>query len=596
MGRSRKPAPQPPVPVEPAHLTTGIFAILASVLVLFAVVAYNRNLGLTFIGDDYVFLDRALREPFTAIASPSNTDFGWYRPWSRDLHFWALARLTDLSPLAFRMVGVALWTVALSLYFSIAAEASAWPAALLATLGVASLALWGTPLLWISGSQDLWMLVFAMSALKLHARGRSGFAALAFALALLSKETAAVMPMIFVAWSFFVARSKLGEALRRAFPSLGVLLIWLVVHPTLRSRFLSHHSPSPEAAVQPHGPALFARAAGALINLDRLPSPLDPLATWVTPVVLSTLILILGGAWLLRRRASTSASSSDSSASFRLGATWTMLGTAPVFLPTVGWHAYYVCLGTLGAWLVLGSLLARRPVIGLAVIGALALLRGAQVETPSWDWGDVWYQRRASQVVSAIHAELKGLHPTLPHHTRIYFGRIPNNVGLVAGKSPAVRVWYRDSTLSSDFFSSYRARAAGEAAGPDLFFRFDSLRAIVPVGDTGEPVPLAMRRNPEWLSDQLKLAYLFLEKGDPAAAGRQFELIAQAPGQEDAILFAGVCWREAGDGARAESLFVAARKTLGRDSTHIVGVVADLTATMPRFPASPAAPPAGAGR
>jgi hypothetical protein len=47
--------------------------------------------------------------------------------------------------------------------------------ATIATLGVASLALWGTPLIWISGGQDLWMLCFSMASMLLFITGRTDF-------------------------------------------------------------------------------------------------------------------------------------------------------------------------------------------------------------------------------------------------------------------------------------------------------------------------------------------------------------------------------------------------------------------------------------
>ena len=591
MSRSRRAAP---VTSAPAGIDRTTIAILAVTLGLFVAIAYGRNLALTFVGDDYVFLERVLREPITAVASPANTDFGWYRPWSRDLHFWVLAHVVGLSPLAFRLVGIGLWVTAFVLYFSIVASVTPWPAAVLATMGTSSLALWGTPLLWISGSQDLWMLVFAMGALWLHARHRRVLPAVAVGLALLSKETAAVVPLLLVAWSLLVDRDPPRIALRRALPTLAVLATWMVLHPTLRTRIVHRDLAIVEVATRPSVLGTLLRALGSAVNLDRVPRPLDAFPTWIVPVLLSTAVLVLSAVWMLRRQPGRGVHPRANVLAF--GAVWAVLGSLPLLIPSIGWQPYYGCLGALGLWVVLGTLLAPRPALAVAFIGGLALLRGAQAETPSWKWGDVWYQRRAAQVVSAIHTQLTTDHPTLPPYTRIFFGRIPNNVGLVAGKSPAVRVWYRDSTLSSDFFSAYRPRAVGEPAGPDLFFRFDSLRAIVPVGDTGLPVAEAMRRNPEWLSDQLKLAYLFLEKGDRPAAARQFELVARAPGQEDAILFAGVCWREAGVTGRADSLFRAARRTLGRDSIEIAGVVRDLTASMPRFPSSDDAPPADAGR
>jgi hypothetical protein len=57
----------------------------------------------------------------------------------------------------------------------------------------------------------------------------------------------------------------------------------------------------------------------------------------------------------------------------------------------------------------------------------------------------------------------------------VYFGSIPNNIGLIAGQSPALRVWYSDATLEAGFYSSYQPRGEGEPSGLDLFLplRFD---------------------------------------------------------------------------------------------------------------------------
>jgi hypothetical protein len=205
------PRPRPVRVPEPGWLT---LAVLAVALVLFAIVAYGRNLRLTFVGDDYVFLERVLREPLSAVASRANVDFGWYRPWSRDFHFWVLTRILHLSSLGFRIVAIGLWATALTLYFSISSEIVPQIAATIATFGAATLALWGTPLLWISGSQDLWMLVFALAALKLHARRHSMLAGIAVGLALLSKETAAMIPLLLLAWSLVIERLPAPAAVR----------------------------------------------------------------------------------------------------------------------------------------------------------------------------------------------------------------------------------------------------------------------------------------------------------------------------------------------------------------------------------------------
>jgi hypothetical protein len=131
----------------------------------------------------------------------------------------------------------------------------------------------------------------------------------------------------------------------------------------------------------------------------------------------------------------------------------------------------------------------------------LALLRGADSKTMSWDWGE-WFWLRSGSFLSAIRSELLREHPTLPPHTRIYLGRIPNNIGLIAGQSPALRVWYRDTTLNATFYSNYRPRGATAPKGEDLFFRFDSSQVLEEVVAGPEDIDAARRSNPEWEDDR----------------------------------------------------------------------------------------------
>lgn len=65
-------------------------------------------------------------------------------------------------------------------------------------------------------------------------------------------------------------------------------------------------------------------------------------------------------------------------------------------------------------------------------------------------------------------------HPALPSHSRLYFTGVPNGTGI--GQPwfhPAFRVWYRDSTLTGDFYQDYVPRGAGEPPDRDYFFRCD---------------------------------------------------------------------------------------------------------------------------
>src|SRR5262249_18129181 len=157
-------------------------------------------------GDDYVFLDKTRAASFAALWSFRNVDFGWYRPWSREVHFWTLQHLFGPHEPAFRVVSLLLWLAMLAVYFALLRRIAGERTAALATLGAASLALWGAPLTWISGVQDLWMLCFAMLTLYLVASRRDALAWLACAGALLSKETAAMLPAIVLAQLVWIER------------------------------------------------------------------------------------------------------------------------------------------------------------------------------------------------------------------------------------------------------------------------------------------------------------------------------------------------------------------------------------------------------
>src|SRR5205085_12371366 len=103
------------------------------------------------------------------------------------------------------------------------------------------------------------------------------------------------------------------------------------------------------------------------------------------------------------------------------GVAWALLAWLPLLMPSIGWHAYYTLLGACGAWLALGALLARWPALAVALVGCLALVRGARATTPSRDAGTEFYQTRAAAFMASMRDGLLALHPTLPPHSRLYF-------------------------------------------------------------------------------------------------------------------------------------------------------------------------------
>ena len=566
------------------------FAIVVLLaLPLFAAVAYGPALRVPFIGDDYVFLDKTRNAPFAELWSRANTDFGWYRPWSREVHFWLLEHLFGPHEPVFHAANLVLWLCALGCFWVVLRHRAGDPIAAVAVLGVACLSLWGAPLTWISGAQDLWMLVFAMLALLLDDRRRIGWALLAHAMALLSKESAAAFPIVLLARSRFLEGLNWRAAAWRVLPFVLVTLAWLWVHPALLHR-LAHPTEQPTTGDRPLAPwEIAARSLLSLVNLDRLYFRIDPDAWRPVATVVSALILA-AAAFLVARMTNESSEPKTSRPSrgaiVAFGAVWCVAGWAVLFSPSIGWHAYYGSLGTFGAWICIAVFLAGAPRLAPAVLLALGLVRGAAAATRSWDWGSEWYQTRAGNMLHAIRTQLLELHPTLPRHSRLYFGSIPNNVGLIAGRSPAVRVWYADPTLEAGFYSYYRPRSAGEPPGADYFFHFDSTTGIREVRPDSPP-PLGLAPGSTWEQDHESLAIVLLMSGDAPQAARMFEFISMLSHRPDALLFAGTCWEVAGDSVRAGHLFEAARVRTGATAGEIRVLVDRLRSRMPGRRPSP---------
>jgi hypothetical protein len=223
-----------------------------------------------------------------------------------------------------------------------------------------------------------------------------------------------------------------------------------------------------------------------------------------------------------------------------LGIGWAILGWLPALVPVVGWHAYYTLLGAMGAWLAIGAVLARAPRAAIVAIMALALLRSAQAETPSLDWGAEWYQRRAGSFLRFMRADLMRKRPRLPEHARVWFTEVPSNVGFLTTGGPALRVWYGDTTLSAGFYSDYRRPR--DPRDTDLFFRYDSTAGWIEIAKGAGEGASGRPGNPRWERDHRELAALLARVQDWPGAAAEFEKLAEAnPGDPEFALNAGIC-------------------------------------------------------
>ena len=406
---------------------------------------------------------------------------------------------------------------------------------------------------------------------------RVGLAALAYALALASKETAAPVLLLFIALDRWVTRRPWQETLMRLLPALGVAVLWMFAHPLLLGRLWT---PAPVSVLpSPAGiaPWLAIWKSGlAAFSLDVWPQPDGGwLAVWWDGLRGALLLIIF--VELLARPDARPSDMLGGTRAARLRGTlpfalaWWACGTLPALLPGLGWHAYYAQFAALGVWLAVGRVLARQTAMAMGVLGVIGFLGAGRSATSSLDWGEAMYQRRAGAFVSQIKERLLGAYPRMEPHARMWFVRLPNNVGFLAGDGPAVRVWYRDPTLQAGYYSAYAPRAANEPAGPDHFFRVDEGGQFLEVkrGDTTDvivrtiPADVAgMKGNPRWQTDHLSLASALVTGKDWRGAAAEYRRLAIAfPDSSGYAFDAATAYMQAGDSAAGyEWLREAARR------------------------------------
>ena len=525
-----------------------------------------------FISDDWQILARVRAARFTELLGGRELLWRWWRPWSRELHFWTLYRAFGANEIAFHAASLALWLAVLALFFTLARRAAGARAAAIACAGLAALAAWSGALLWAAGVQDLWTLLWALVFLHAFARRTRPLGLVSLALALLSKETAALAPAIAGAWALAIDREPARRALRRVAPYVALCAVWFAVHPTLKDRLF--HPERLHAELATHTAPLLVvalRTLGTPFNLQYAPKPETGWVAVLAPALPAIAAVTVLAAWAALGRGVAGGGRAVAAGGghviaaegghviaagrvIALGAAWALLAWLPLFLPSIDWHPYYGLLGAMGAWLALSAWLARAPALAIAVVLGVALLEPAQANTGVWSFSASLYQRRQAYFVGRLRRELLAMHRRLPAHTRLYFSRVPNSIGLgYVWFSPAFSVWYGDSTIRGGFWSSYRPRDAREPEAPDYFFRYDSTRVRwVEVASGLEDVAVARALDPRWREDHRELAALFARVQDWRAAAAEYaKLHAAFPDSVEFAYDAGVASEVAGDTALA---------------------------------------------
>lgn len=520
--------------------------VTAVVLAVYLVVVYPQGFQGPFMADDFVFLEKARHLSFFSIWLPEHLQFHYYRPWSRELQYWLWPRLFGIWEPPFHALAFALCLTSLTLYFELCRRLAGAGAAVIATVGLAALASWSVLLLWIAGIQDLWMLALALACLLTFVTGRLGWSAALFLLALLSKETAAVVPAIALTHALVVEKRSPGIAFRRTAPMWILLVAWAALHPQLGGR-IGH----PSIADVPPASASTALLALpkpllALANLDELPRPTIgwPLTIKAALAgILPLAALLVWMFWAIRSRPDGDRSLARVA---MFGGAWFVIATLPLLVAGPAWQSYYALLGMMGAWLVIGVLLARRRWLALPLIAALVIARVGRATTPSADWGSEWYQARAAIFMLDSRAYFQARQPAFPPHSRIYLSKVPGGVGILpGGKSIVMQAWSGDTTVETFYVSAYQPRAAGDVAGRDYFFSFEPAR-----GWYEEPFPVVPGSSRVRDRENFALRMSQLNRAGDSLA-EYLRLAAQFPAQPGYTFNVASCYYRLGDSLEA---------------------------------------------
>ncbi|MFA5096694.1 MAG: hypothetical protein WC478_05080, partial [Candidatus Omnitrophota bacterium] len=382
-----------------------IYAIVFLALAVSCLIVYANSLPNPFIWDDegivlknpYLASWANLPKAFTSDLYPGITaGSNFYRPLQTVSYIWDY-HLWELEPFGYHLTNIILQALVSFLVFLFSRVIlkdikAAFAAALLFALHPVHT----EAVAYISGRAEMLMAIFVLSSLLLFIRGNRGLSLAAFIGALLSKELAAVFPLVILAYLFFYQdggrRPGAGRGLKQILPFLLIDLIYLF----LRSGVLSFATIRPPALTQ--YPLLlrilvFPEVLFTYLKLFIVPLDLHMSWTVFRPVGLlavsgSVLLLIaicLGCASILKNYRRGRA------AAFMLAWFFIFLIPQSGLLPINAFVAeHFIYLSSISFFMLLAYALRkflRRGVFIFAVAG-FALFYGLLTYTRNFDWRD----------------------------------------------------------------------------------------------------------------------------------------------------------------------------------------------------------------
>ncbi len=438
-------------PRHAATARTDVMWPVALCLLSFAALLWSCRgapLG-TAVADDYFFLANLNFQRPLDLFDSMGVAYYW-RPLSRQVYFSIVGNGLLAAPWAVAVLHGAMLLALFVVLYRIARRGFAVPIA----AAIAAFPLMSEParvlLTWPSGAQHLMVAVAAALALHETLRGRAWSAAVATLAGLLSNESGIfVLPALPIAAWYRTHQPRV--TLRFAAVAAGAGAVWALGYAIA----LRHGVLLPPGSEQPFQwplmPGLFAQAITALLNLEDLPAPAAAmLGAGHVVVVVAAL------ATMLRR--STRERIAPRLPAITMAALWFVLGTAllVVVLPDWnGWRGWYPAIG-IGVALT-GLLAMCAPWLAATFVAlrlvALLITPAAPVivtPVPPVTASKMSFARltRLQHAVNSTRHVLTSQFPQLPHSAAVRFWSFPRATQIGFQDSLAVRVWYRDSTLT----------------------------------------------------------------------------------------------------------------------------------------------------
>jgi hypothetical protein len=466
------------------------------------------RLGLGYFWDDYHFLtSRGTNNPLTYLL-PNESD-PYYRPIPEGLYAQFLRLVDPHTGVVGHGVNLALFALAIALLVRLVTKLAGRRTGVVAGFAFAVTGAVPSLVAWVSGSHDLFAIVFLLAAMLLRDAGRI-FPSLAMAAcALLSKESAVAIFPVLVFWDSLTGRRP--ARLARDLLAYGSLIVaWAAIHPGVRTLLAHGLQSGATGYVGLEYPErwgfYFTRYVATLWNIPvtgiSTPWPAD-----LTPWAAAALVVLVVGVALGGGRAAPGEPAPHLSTR-RLLIVGGLLAIPPLLLPTFlvrPWVPYLATPSALGASLLLATGLSRaRPKVAGAVIAVFLVLgvwfRGVSIPNEL-----VWSEPvlvDASKAIHRVEHNFRTLRPLISKGSQVLVsvastGQRGVNATLLGGQ--ALSLWYDDPALKTERPELRKAGFKGDLLfrvttglnvveiEPDLCL-YRSTAVSVDVSDIGRPI------------------------------------------------------------------------------------------------------------